>query len=90
MKILYSNTNVGRKQVFFLKWWEPTKHEQKIIDRGLKMFIDDFKDNYEPMVEEHEVLEAIINLVTKLDSTMWLLKIILIILCISGMLLRNF
>lgn len=37
------------------------------------MFIDYFKDNYEPMVEEHKVLGAIINLVTKLDSMMRLL-----------------
>lgn len=51
-----------------------------IIARGMRLLDVDFEDNYEVVVKEHKVLKAVNKLVTKLDSMIRLLQVILIML----------
>lgn len=51
-----------------------------IIARGMRLLDVDFEDNYDVVAKENKVLKVVTKLVTKLDSMIRLLQVILIML----------
>lgn len=79
-----------KKTYNVFRWWEPTKQEYRIIARGVRLLDDDFEDNFEMAAEENKVLEAVNKFVTKSDSMIRLLEIILIMLSLCILYLWQF